>query len=151
MRAEKTTLADQLEELAHNEDGGAPKTGRRYYYLALSYGYIKPDMGASDAAKAERNAAYKRVTDVLGVMRMSGQLGWHMVLDLTRELDEWQTYSSPREARARMRRGLRRGSLARSTLLSDPYRREGHHGAGVQANGDRMADAVRVVAWLQLP
>jgi hypothetical protein len=27
-----------------------------------------------------------------------------MVLDLTRELDEWQTYDSPREARAAMRR-----------------------------------------------
>src|SRR5262245_40683064 len=53
MRAEKTTLADHLERIASEEDGGAPKTGRRYYYLALSYGYISPDMGASDAAKRE--------------------------------------------------------------------------------------------------
>jgi hypothetical protein len=29
-----------------------------------------------------------------------GRLDWHMVLDLTRKLDEWQTYGSPREARA---------------------------------------------------
>ena len=33
-----------------------------------------------------------------------GRLGWDMVLDLTRELDEWQTYGSPREARAALRR-----------------------------------------------
>jgi hypothetical protein len=104
MRAEKTTLAEQLERIAHEEDTGAPKTGRRYYYLALSYGYISPDMGASDAAKKERDAAYGRVLDVLGTMRMSGQLGWDMVLDLTRELDEWQVYGNPREARAAMRR-----------------------------------------------
>ena len=104
MRQAKQTLADQLERLAHSEDGGAPKTGRRYYYLALSYGYIRPDMGASDEAKQEREAAYKRVLDVLGKMRMAGQLAWEMVLDLTRELDEWQMYGSPREARARMRR-----------------------------------------------
>src|SRR5262245_17279721 len=103
-REAKQTLAGQLEQIAHNEDGGAPKTGRRYYYLALSYGYISPDMGASDAAKRERDAAYGRVLDVLGTMRMSGQLGWDMVLDLTRELDEWQVYGNPREARAAMRR-----------------------------------------------
>ena len=47
---------------------------------------------------------YKRVTDKLGALRMAGALHWNMVLDLTRELDEWQTYGSPREARARMRR-----------------------------------------------
>src|SRR5262245_60110484 len=47
MRAEKTTLAEQLERIAHEEDNGEPKTGRRYYYLALSYRYITPDMGAS--------------------------------------------------------------------------------------------------------
>jgi hypothetical protein len=104
MRMEKTTLAEQLERIAHEEDDGEPKTGRRYYYLALSYGYITPDMGPSDAAKRERDAAYGRVLDVLSTMRMSGQLGWDMVLDLTRELDEWQVYGSTREARADMRR-----------------------------------------------
>jgi hypothetical protein len=60
-------------------------------------------MGASDAAKKARDAAYDRVLDVLGRLRMQGRLGWNMVLDLTRELVEWQTYSSPREARVYMR------------------------------------------------
>jgi hypothetical protein len=104
MRAEKKTLAEQLKELARSEDDGKPKTGRRYYYLALSYGYISPRMGATDEEKKEREAAYKRITDVLGVMRMSGELDWDMVLDLTRELDEWRIYGSPREARAESRR-----------------------------------------------
>jgi len=104
MRAVRQTLADQLMGIARDGDGGKPKTGRRYYYLALSYGYISPDMGASDEAKAERAAAYKLSTDVLGTMRMSGQLDWDMVLDLTRSLDEWQTYGSARDARAAMRR-----------------------------------------------
>jgi hypothetical protein len=103
MRDIKTTLAAQLEELADKEDGGAPKTGRRYYYLALSYRFIKPDMGASDAAKAERDAAYDLVTDVLGILRKARRLPWYMVLDLTRELDEWQVYGNHREARAAMR------------------------------------------------
>jgi len=58
MRAEKTTLADHLQRIASEEDDGAPKTGRRYYYLALSYGYISPDMGSSDAAKRERAALW---------------------------------------------------------------------------------------------
>ena len=40
MRSVKATLAKQLLELAYSADGGKPKTGRRYYYLALSYGYI---------------------------------------------------------------------------------------------------------------
>ena len=35
---------------------------------------------------------------------MSGRLGWNIVLDLTRELDEWQIYGSAREARTAMRR-----------------------------------------------
>jgi hypothetical protein len=35
---------------------------------------------------------------------MAGLLGWDMVLDLTRELDEWEFYNSPREARAATRR-----------------------------------------------
>jgi hypothetical protein len=40
----------------------------------------------------------------LGTLRKQGRLGWDMVLDLTRDVDEWQTYASPREARAAMRR-----------------------------------------------
>jgi hypothetical protein len=39
------------------------------------------------------------------VLRKQGGLDWDMVLDLTRELDQWQTYASPREARAALRRG----------------------------------------------
>jgi hypothetical protein len=90
-------------EIAEQGDGGAPKTGRRFFYLALSYGYIQPDMGASDAAKKSRDAAYKRITSVLATLRMQGRIGWDMVLDLTRELDEWQIYGSAREARAHAR------------------------------------------------
>jgi hypothetical protein len=86
------------------EAAGIPKTGRRFYYLALSYGYVRPDMGATDEARKEREAAYKKVTEVLGVLRMNGDLGWDAVLDLTRELDEWLAYGSPREAREAMRR-----------------------------------------------
>jgi hypothetical protein len=85
-------------------DDGEPKTGRRFYYLALSYGYIKPDMGDTAEAKKSRDAAYDRITGVLGTLRKMGRLDWDMVLDLTRELDEWQTYASPREARAHLRR-----------------------------------------------
>jgi hypothetical protein len=100
----KEELGAMLLQIAERDDDGKPKTGRRYFYLALSHGYIRPNMGASDAAKKSRDAAYDRITDVLGVLRMNGSLSWEMVLDLTRELDEWQTYESPREARAAMRR-----------------------------------------------
>jgi hypothetical protein len=103
-RAVKAFLAEQLLEIAERDDDGQPKTGRRYYYLALSHGYISPDMGDSDEAKKSRDAAYDRVTDVLGTLRKQGRLGWDMVLDLTRELDEWQTYDSTREARSDLRR-----------------------------------------------
>lgn len=96
-------LADRLLELARTGDDGEPKTGRRYWYLALSRGYVQPDMGASDEAKKSRAAAQKRITDLLGELRKSGRLGWEMVLDLTRDLDQWQTYRSPREARADLR------------------------------------------------
>jgi hypothetical protein len=96
-------LGARLIEIALQGDGGAAKTGRRFYYLALSWGYIMPDMGASDAAKRSRDAAYARVTRVLGTLRKSGELAWDAVLDLTRELDQWQMFSSPREARANLR------------------------------------------------
>jgi hypothetical protein len=96
-------LGERLLEIAHNDDEGKPKTGRRYYYLALSHAYIQPDMSDTAAAKASRDAAYDRVTDALGKLRKMGRLDWDMVLDLTRELDQWQTYASPREARAAMR------------------------------------------------
>jgi hypothetical protein len=97
-------LGERLLELAEEGDGGKPKTARRFFYLALSHGYIQPDMGASDQAKKSRDAAYDRIVKVLGVLRKQGKLGWHDVLDLTRELVEWQVYSSAREARAHMRR-----------------------------------------------
>ena len=103
-RRAREELGERLLEIAAQEDEGAPKTGRRYYYLALSYGYITPSMAATVAAKAEREAAYDRITSVLGILRKQGKLSWGMVLDLTRELDEWPAYSSPREARAAMRR-----------------------------------------------
>jgi hypothetical protein len=97
-------LAVHLIEISEEEDEGKPKTGRRFYYLALSHGYIRPDMGASAEAKVERDAAYDRVTAVLGILRKQGEIDWDAVLDLTRELVQWQTYESPREARAAMRR-----------------------------------------------
>jgi hypothetical protein len=97
-------LGERLLEIAEREDEGEPKTGRRYYYLALSHGYVSPDMSATTEGKKSRDAAYDRVIAVLGALRMQGRLGWHMVLDLTRELVEWQTYRSPREAREDMRR-----------------------------------------------
>ncbi len=96
-------LAEHLLEIAEEEDGGAPKTGRRFWYLALSHGYVLPDMGSSDEAKRSRVNAQKRITSILGELRKSGRLDWDAVLDLTRELDEWPTYASPREARAALR------------------------------------------------
>jgi hypothetical protein len=98
-------LGEKLVEIADNEDGGQPKTGRRYYYLALSHGFVMPSMAADEEGKKTRAAAQKRVTDVLGKLRMAGLLAWDMVLDLTRELTQWQAYASPREARAAARRG----------------------------------------------
>jgi hypothetical protein len=97
-------LSEHLLEIAERDDDGAPKTGRRYYYLALSHGYIDVDMTDTPAGKKSRDNAYKTVTAKLGALRMAGRLGWNMVLDLTRELDEWETFDSPREARASMRR-----------------------------------------------
>ena len=41
---------------------------------------------------------------MLGILRKQDRLGWDRVLDLTRDLDQWQTFGSPREARAHMRR-----------------------------------------------
>ena len=98
------SLAARLLEIAGRGDGGKPKTGRRFYYLALSHGYITADMSDTPEGKKSRASAYKSVTNALGRLRMAGHLGWDMVLDLTRELDEWQTYDSPREARAALRR-----------------------------------------------
>lgn len=97
-------LAARLVELARKADGGKPKTGRRFYYLALSYGYILPDMSATVEGKKSRDAAYDRITNVLGKLRRTGKLSWDAVLDLTRELVEWQVYASPREARATLLR-----------------------------------------------
>lgn len=95
-------LGRRLVEIAATGDDGQPKTGRRFYYLTLSHGYVTPDMSVE--GKDSREAAYKRVTDILGVLRKAGDLGWDAVLDLTRELDEWMMYGSPREARRSMRR-----------------------------------------------
>ena len=103
-RRAREELGERLLEIAEQGDDGAPKTGRRFYYLALSHGYIAPSMNATEEAKKARAAAYNLVTATLGALRKQGSLGWHAVLDLTRELDEWQTYGSPREARAEMRR-----------------------------------------------
>lgn len=97
-------LAEELVRVSDEGDDGKSKTGRRFFYLALSYGLIRPSMDDTPAAKKSRDAAYDRINDLLGRLRKNGQLDWTAVLDLTRELDEWQTYNSPREARAAMRR-----------------------------------------------
>ena len=72
-----------------------------------------------------------------------------MVLDLTRDLDQWQTFGSPREARARMRR-----LYDEDRWLGQKYFPllvvEKDTGASVQADGRGLADAVRVIAWLWL-
>jgi hypothetical protein len=109
-------LGRKLLEIADEEDGGEAKTGRRYYYLALSLGWIQPAMGPSEKDKDSRDAAYDRVTHVLGVLRKSGDLPWSMVLDLTRELDQWQVYESPRAARKDMR-----DSYQEDRWLGQPY------------------------------
>jgi hypothetical protein len=93
-------LAVKLVELA---DSRNPRTGRQFYYLALSHGYINPDMGASATAKGERDAAYERVTEILGRLRKQGRIAWKAVLDLTRDLDTPIAYNSPRDFRAMMR------------------------------------------------
>jgi hypothetical protein len=97
-------LASNLLGIAWRDDDGSPKTGRRYYYLALSHGYIEVDMSDTSSGKKSRDRAYKKITAKLGSLRMASYLGWDMVLDLTRELDEWQTYGSPCEARTAIRR-----------------------------------------------
>jgi hypothetical protein len=96
-------LGQHLLVIAEERDDGEPKTGRRYYYLCLSCGHISPDMSATKAGKKSRDAAYNRVLKVLGVLRKQGELEWEMVLDLTRELTQWEIFSSPREARESMR------------------------------------------------
>jgi hypothetical protein len=73
-------------------------------YLALSHGYVNPDRGDSAEAKADRTAAQARITKTLGTLRKQGRLAWDAVLDLTHDLDQWQTYGSPREARSGMGR-----------------------------------------------
>jgi hypothetical protein len=116
MRVEKHTLGKRLLQIAEHTDDGAAKTGRRYFYLTLSHRYITADMSATEAGKKSRDAAYHKVLDVLGVLRMSGKLPWDMVLDLTRELEQWEVFSSPREARAAMRE-----SYDEDRWLGQPY------------------------------
>jgi hypothetical protein len=102
-RSANAELADRLCVIAVEADDGDPKTGRRFYYVALSYGYIQPDMSATDEGKKSRESAYKRVLSLLGDLRKAGRIEWDMVIDLTRDLVEWETFTSPREARAEMR------------------------------------------------
>ena len=57
-------------------------------------------MSDTEAAKKSRDAAYDRVTSILGELRKSGDIGWTDVRDLTRALDQRTTFDSPGEARA---------------------------------------------------
>jgi hypothetical protein len=112
----RAELGRKLVEISQTDDDGQPKTGRRFYYLALSHGYIRVDMSDTPEGKKSRDKAYKRVTEILGILRMAGDqldetgfrvaagLDWSAVLDLTRELDQWRMYASPREAREHLRR-----------------------------------------------
>jgi hypothetical protein len=61
-------------------------------------------MGASAAAKAEREAATERIGNILGMLHKQGRLSWRAVLDLTRDLDTRLTYDSARDARVHMRK-----------------------------------------------
>jgi hypothetical protein len=56
IRSANAELAERLCEIADEADDGDPKTGRRFYYVALSYGYIQPDMSATDEGKKSRDA-----------------------------------------------------------------------------------------------
>ena len=105
-------LAERLCEIADEADDGEPKTGRRFYYLALSYGYIQPDMGASEEGKKSRDGAYKRVTSLLGDLRKAGRLDWDMVIDLTRDLIDG------RPSRHRVRHGPPCGAATMKTAGS---------------------------------
>ena len=77
------------------------------------------------------------------MLRKAGRLDWDPVLDLTRDLDEWQTYRSPREAPAALRRRYQE-----DRWLGQPYSdfncREGHAGASLPADGAAVTDAVRL-------
>jgi hypothetical protein len=55
-------------------------------------------MSDSPEAKRSRDSAYTRVTSILGKLRKAGSLDWDTVLDLTRDLDQWQTFRSLRWA-----------------------------------------------------
>jgi hypothetical protein len=44
-------LGQRLVQIAHEDDDGGAKTGRRYYYLALMHGYIQPDMSTTKVGK----------------------------------------------------------------------------------------------------
>jgi hypothetical protein len=71
-----------------------------------------------------------------------------MVLDLTRELDEWQTYLSPREARAAMRRQYDEDRWFGRRYF--PILIVEHIGARVPAARAQVADATCIIAWLWL-
>ena len=65
-RATTDELSKHLLEIADRDDDGAPKTGRRYYYLALSHGYIIVIMTDTPEGKKSRASAYKTITAKLG-------------------------------------------------------------------------------------
>jgi hypothetical protein len=112
----RTELAERLVEIAEQEDDGEPKTGRRFYYLALSLGYIDPIMDDTEAGRKSRTHAYNTVTAVLGVLRKSSRIAWDAVLDLTREITQWETFRSPREARAELRQ-----TYSEDRWIGQPY------------------------------
>jgi len=115
-----------------------PRSGEALPAVTLDGGTGLPPATATLAGKKSRDAAYDRVTAVLGILRKQGRLDWSMVLDLTRELVEWQIiFASRREARAHLRRiydedrwlgqphltGLGRGAhQLRCAFPSRPYR-----------------------------
>ena len=146
----RSALAEQLLKIAERDDDGEPKTGRRYWYLALSLGHVRPSMEAGDAAATERRKAQKRITDILGILRKQGRLSWDMVLDLTRELERMAVVRIGARRTRLPAQHLPGRPLVGAAALSDPDRREGHYGAGVQADGSDLADTVRFIARIRL-
>src|SRR4029077_10271856 len=72
-----------LLEIAHRDDGGKPKTGRRYYYLALSHGYIVVIMPDTPEGKKSRGWTDKTAENWINVYQLSGKFELNSNLELS--------------------------------------------------------------------
>jgi hypothetical protein len=84
------------------EPWGAESNGRETGNRKQETGNRKQETGnrKQETGNRKQETGNRKQERVLDVLRKAGDLHWSMVLDLTRELDQWQTYGSPREARA---------------------------------------------------